>query len=129
MLPGCESSSTRDIIARVGDAALTGRELASQLAPGLDAELAEEERTQLIEDWVRQELLYQEALARGLHQQERLKTLLAQMRRDLLVAALLDAEFQDQELVFSEAEIHRYYDEHQADFRRQHPRLGRGTSC
>ena len=79
---------------------LTESEIASQLAPDLDAELAEEERAQLIEGWVRQELLYQEALDRGLHQQARLKTLLAQMRRDLLVAALLDSEFQDQELVF-----------------------------
>ena len=72
---------------------------------------------------MRQELLYQAALARGLHQQERLKTLLAQMRRDLLVAALLDAEFQDRELAFSEAVIRRYHDEHQADFRRPHPEI------
>ena len=122
-MPGCESSRNRDIVARVGDAELTESELASQLVPDLDAELAAEERAQLIEDWVRQELLYQEALDRGLHQQARLKTLLAQMRRDLLVAALLDSEFQDQELVFSEAAIRRYYDEHQADFRRQHPEI------
>ncbi len=72
---------------------------------------------------MRQELLYQAALARGIHQQERLKTLLAQMRRDLLVAALLDAEFQDRELAFSEAAIRRYHDEHQADFRRPHPEI------
>ena len=72
---------------------------------------------------MRQELLYQEALDRGLHQQERLKTLLGQMERDLLVAALLDAEFQDRELAFSEAAIRRYYDEHQADFRRLHPEI------
>ena len=72
---------------------------------------------------MRQELLYQEALARGLHQQERLKTLLAQTRRDLLVATLLDAEFQDRELAFSETSIRRYHDEHQADFRRQHPEI------
>ena len=116
-------SSTRDIVARVGDAELTESEFASQFAPGLDADLAEGARAQLIEDWVRQELLYQEALARGLHQQERLKTLLAQMRRDLLVAALLDAEFQDLELAFSEAAIRRYYDAHQADFRRLHPEI------
>ncbi len=72
---------------------------------------------------MRQELLYQEALARGLHHQERLKTLLDQMRRDLLVAALLDAEFQDHELAFSEAAIRRYYDAHQADFRRIRPEI------
>ena len=72
---------------------------------------------------MRQELLYQEALARGLHQQARLKTLLEQMRRDLLVAALLDAEFQDRELAFSEAAIRRYYDAHQADFQRLRPEI------
>jgi len=72
---------------------------------------------------VRQELLYQEALARGLHQQAWLKSLLAQMERDLLVAALLDSEFQDQELDFSEVAIRRYYDANQADFRRQHPEI------
>ena len=72
---------------------------------------------------MRQELLYREALARGLHQQTRLKTLLEQMRRDLLVAALLDAEFQDQELSFSEAAIRHYYDAHQDDFRRLRPEI------
>ena len=73
---------------------------------------------------MRQELLYQEALARGLHQQERLKTLLAQMRRDLLVAALLDCRVpRSRELAFSEAAIRRYYDAHQADFRRLHPEI------
>lgn len=120
---GCESSSTRDIVARVGDAVLTESELTSQLALRPDADLTEGERAQLIEDWVRQELIYQEAIARGLHQQTRLKTLLEQMRRDLLVAALLDAEFQDRELAFGEAAIRRYYDAHQADFRRLHPEI------
>ena len=72
---------------------------------------------------MRQELLYQEALTRGLHQQERLQTLLDQMRRDLLVAALLDAEFQDRELAFSDAAIRRYYDANQADFQRLRPEI------
>ena len=72
---------------------------------------------------MRQELLYQEALTRGIHQQERLQTLLDQMRRDLLVAALLDAEFQDRELAFSDAAIRRYYDAHQADFQRLRPEI------
>ena len=77
---------------------------------------------------MRQELLYQAALARGLHQQERLKTLLAQMRRDLLVAALLDAEFQDRELAFSEAAIRRYHDDIKPIFAGLTPRLRRGIS-
>ena len=73
---------------------------------------------------MRQELLYQEALARGLHQQERLKTLLAQMRRELAGSGPARRRVsRSLELAFSEAAIRRYYDENQADFRRLHPEI------
>lgn len=67
---------------------------------------------------MRQELLYREALTRELDQQARLKMLLEQTRRDLLVAALLDAEFSREELAFSEDDIRRYYDTNQHQFQR-----------
>ena len=72
---------------------------------------------------MRQELLYQEALTRKLDQQARLKMLLEQTRRDLLVAALLDDEFSSQELDFSEDDILRYYDVHQDQFQRAIPEV------
>ena len=81
------------------------------------------ERAQIVENWVRQELLYQEALTRKLDQQARLKMLLEQTRRDLLVAALLDDEFSSQELDFSEDDILRYYDVHQDQFQRAIPEV------
>jgi parvulin-like peptidyl-prolyl isomerase len=111
------------VVARVGDAELTAIELSDRLSPGLDAELAAVERAQVIEEWVRQELLYQEALARQLDQQARLKMLLEQARRDLLVAALLDAEFAGDELAFAEADVRRYYDAHQDQFMRPQPEI------
>ena len=67
---------------------------------------------------MRQELLYQEALIHELDQQARLALQLAQTRRDLLVAALLDAKFASEELDFSEGDIRRYYDGNQDLFRR-----------
>ncbi|MEE3259553.1 MAG: peptidylprolyl isomerase [Candidatus Latescibacterota bacterium] len=91
--------------------------------PSRDAVVSAGERAQLIDDWVRQELLYQEALARQLDQQARLALLLEQTRRDLLVAALLDAEFASEELAFGEGDIHRYYDAHQDQFQRTQPEV------
>ena len=78
---------------------------------------------QIVENWVRQELLYQEALTRKLDQQARLKMLLEQTRRDLLVAALLDDEFSSEKLDFSEDDILRYYDVHQDQFQRAIPEV------
>ena len=118
----CSSPRSHDAaVAYVGDAELSASELASQFTPGLDTDAAQNERAQLIENWVRQELLYQEALTRELDQQARLKMLLEQTRRDLLVAALLDAEFSSEELAFSEDDIRRYYDAHQEQFQRTRP--------
>jgi len=91
--------------------------------PSRDAVVSAGERAQLIDDWVRQELLYQEALARQLDQQARLALLLEQTRRDLLVAALLDAEFASEKLAFGEGDIHRYYDAHQDQIQRAQPEV------
>ena len=118
-LPGCSSPRARDmVVARVGDAELVESELSSRLTPGMDTGEQTKERTQLVEEWVRQELLYQAALERGLDQQARLKMLLDQTRRDLLIAALLDTEFENEELIFDESEIRRYYDAHPDQFQR-----------
>lgn len=115
----CSSPRSHDdAVAYVGDSELTASELTSQFTPGLPTDAAESERAQLIEAWVRQELLYREALTRELDQQARLKMLLEQTRRDLLVAALLDAEFSSEELAFSEDDIRRYYDTNQHQFQR-----------
>ena len=110
-------------MARVGEAELTADELAARLTPGLSPEIAATERARTIDHWVRQELLYQEALSRELDQQARLALQLAQSRRDLLVAALLDAEFASEELDFGEGDIRRYYDGHQDQFRRDRPEI------
>ena len=48
---------------------------------------------EFVESWVRQELLYQEALSRQLDENARILDLIEQTRRDLLVAALLEREF------------------------------------
>jgi len=124
LLVACEDSSApQRAIAQVGDAALTEADLGAKLPLGIDPDHADGERARLLEGWVQQELLYQEALRRDLHRQPRLQTLLERARRDLLIAALLDAEFAGQETAIDEAAIEAYYQEGAGQFQRPLPEI------
>ena len=103
-------------VARVGDAVLTETELAAQLPADLEGKSGAAEKALFVENWIREELLYQEALDLELDQKAHLQHLLEQARRSLLVATLLDEAFDGQEAQISEAEIQEYYDQHQDEF-------------
>ncbi len=121
-LGGCtRTPEPEDVVARVGNAVLSESDLRAALPVGSmlgGPGHAADARRQLIERWVDRELLYQEALARGMHRQPRLRTLIEEAERDLLAAALLDAEFGGQEADIEETDVQRYYHENRADFQR-----------
>lgn len=115
---GCDHAEERDpVVARVGDEILTATQLRSQF-PYDSGRQEGAERLRFVENWVRQELLYQEALDRRLDRNARLLELIEQARRDLLVAALLDREFQDREVAITDDAISSYYYGHQEKFER-----------
>lgn len=117
LLAACDRHEDQGpIVARVGDAVLTAAELEARLPDDLDGDLAAAERAHTIETWVREELLYQEALARRLDQRAHLQQLLEQTRRGLLVADLLDTEFEGWEVKISESSIQQYYEQHRDEF-------------
>ena len=119
LLAACaEQIDQGTIVAQVGDAVLTAADLDAQLPPGLDDETGAE-RQLFVENWVREELLYQEALARQLDQNVRVQYLLEQARHDLLVATLFEREFAGREVEITDALIEQYYFEHQDHFLRQ----------
>ena len=103
------------VVASVGDASLTVDQLDSQVP---DSEVAAEQRQFFVDNWVRRQLLYQEALAREVDRAPRVRLLVEQARRDLVVAAFLDDLFGDQQIDVSQNEIEMYYHLHADDFRR-----------
>ena len=118
LIVGCDHAEERDpVVARVGDEVLTATELRSQF-PYDSGRQEGEERRRFVENWVQQELLYQEAVERRLDRNARLQELIEQARRDLLVAALLDREFQDREVKITDDAISSYYYSHQDKFER-----------
>lgn len=106
------------LVARVGDAVLTRADLEDQVTDALDPEVTLASRRAFVDEWVRELLLYQEAESAGLSQSARLQGLIEQARRDLLVAAYLNQEFEDQEVEVTEEDIDNYYYLHAEDFAR-----------
>lgn len=119
LLAGCGSQrDASEIVARVGDVVLTESELADQLPDQLDEELAASERSQFIEDWVGQELIYRKALDLKVHEKAHVQRLIEQARRDLVVASFLDSVLANRPVDVSDEAIIEYFRSHQADFLR-----------
>ncbi|HEX8299396.1 MAG TPA: hypothetical protein VF594_09580, partial [Rubricoccaceae bacterium] len=107
-------ASTSAIAAQVGDAVLTEADVARTLAAvpaGIDRA---EARRQIVEPWVRRELLAQHARATGLAGQPDVRRRLADAERAVLEAAVLD-RLADQ-TVATDAQIAAYYAAHPDDF-------------
>ena len=119
LLAGCgPQHDGSGIVARVGDVVLTEVELADQLPDQLDEELAAVERSQFIEDWVRQELIFREALDLKVHEKAHVHRLIEQARRDLVVASFLDSVLANRPVDVSDEALTEYYRANQTDFLR-----------
>ena len=114
---GCGAETAEapaDAVARVGDSVLTEADLADALgdAPaGLDSATA---RAQVVDQWVRRELLVQEARAQGLDRDPAVRRRLADNERATLEAAALDALFAQTPAAPTEAELQAYYQRNRA---------------
>lgn len=119
LLAGCEPQhDASELVARVGDVVLTEAELADQLPEQLDEELAAVERSQFIEGWVGQELIFREALDLRVHEKAHVQRLIEQARRDLVVASFLDSVLANRPVDVSDEAVTEYYRANQTDFLR-----------
>ena len=103
------------VVARVGDATLTVAQVQNRVAPGLGPEESAAQKREFVDKWIEQQLVYQEALDRGLDKNARVQQLLDEARRDVLVASFLNREFEVQ-VDISEMEITDHYAAHPQEF-------------
>ena len=116
----CSPSPNDDeYIASVGNSYLTMKEF-EWLIP---INSSVEERDRIVNDWVNQELLLQEAFQRRLHETIILKRQIEQTRKDLLIAALVDSEFGGNEISVENSDIKQYYDTHKDFYVRSEPEI------
>ena len=110
LLPACKGSPTDEVyLARVGDRTLT----AQDIKPSLDATAYQQDTSealqQIVEGWVKDELIAQEAIRRGLRNDDEVKRLLEENERQVLVSAFINRLIQENLPVPTEEEIEAYY--------------------
>ena len=119
--PGDAPAPESPYVARVGEAVFTEADLADALdglSPGVDSARA---REQVVGQWVRSELLVQEARALKLDQEPRVRKLLLDNERATLEAATLDRLFETNPAVPSDDELAAYYEANRASLALREP--------
>jgi hypothetical protein len=120
-----EAGSVKDeVIARAGNATLHLNEALYQI-PMI---LLEQDSAKAIEnfrkDWVRRELLYQEALRLGLNKNPAIEAQINAFRKDILTQTLLDYMVsQSSDMQVSRQEAIAYYESHKDQFRLNEPHI------
>lgn len=109
------SKETPQIVARVGNAVLTREMVEREIPKDLSTMITQDKKRSFVRRWIDSEVLYQEALRRGLGQSPEIQRELEKLQKDLLISKLLDQEISS-ELQVSEQEIIDYYEQNKDSF-------------
>lgn len=116
--PAPREPSPQDIL-RVGDAVFTREDL-NILLPGPEGTaLGEEEKRTFVKRWVEVELLYQEALRRGLHKDPLIDSRIRNLEKEFLADHLLYLEMRER-IKVTEEEIEQYFEDHRREYEREY---------
>jgi len=108
---GCaDDAPSGDYVARVGDRTLTREDLARSLTDRPTVLDSVEAASQIVERWVTNELLFQEALDRGLQDEADTRRLLAENERSVLISALVNRVYEEEMSEPDETSIRSYYE-------------------
>ncbi len=122
LLAACGGGPQRDdYVARVGTEYLTAEEVSQALSSLPPMQDSVEARRQIVEQWVTNELLFQEARRRGLLGEPEVQHQLEQNERSVLVSALLSRLYEDQTAAPQQAELSAYFEQNKNQFRLREP--------
>lgn len=117
-LTACEEEqASTDFVARVGDRHLLRSEVDRALRSIPVLRDSTEARQQIIEQWVTNELMYQEALSRGLREEEEVRRQLEESERAVLVNALLSHIYEENDAAPTATEKQAYFESHKEQLR------------
>ena len=113
VLVGCQKpQQPRTPIARIDNRTLTLEEIEARFDSSRG--ISQAQVHEYIQRWLTNELLYQEAVRRGLDQSDELETRLEDIRRQLAINALLEQEIYNQES--AEGELRAFYEGNRSQF-------------
>lgn len=112
---GCSDPKSRTL-AKVNGKAITVGEFETRLSkmPAYYKALASQRKKDFLDDMISEQLMYKEAIKRGLNRDKEVKELIEEARSKILVAKLLETE--GKKTAVSEEKIKEFYQMHKDDF-------------
>ncbi len=102
------------MIARVGKSELTLQDIRDH-TPGLGTDAARSQAELYIQRWIESEVLYREALRRGVEKGPEVQSALREMTRDYVITVFIEQAV-NESISISDAEIEGYYREESEEF-------------
>lgn len=122
VLAGCgPERSEVDYVARLGDRYLTREDLDSALESLTVLQDSAEAAEQIMEQWITDELLFREAVRRGLRNQAGVQSLLLENERSVLVSALLTELYKEEDSTPDDQDLLTYYEQNKDQLKLTEP--------
>ena len=113
---GCSKESPKkNFVARVNGAYLTKEDLSRIITTD---SLNKFYKSEVIRNWINQELLYQAALKEGIYKEDEYVRLMEDAKKKLAASLFLKKYYEDEKVEFEPAEVEDYYNKHKDDFKR-----------
>ena len=123
----CQFFSTAEdpgtVVARVNQSTLTVDELEAELDDAARSAVTLQMRRDWVSDWIRTELLYQEALRQDFDDEGKTVRELDRMRRDHLANVVLERVIADSSMGFTDEEVVDYFEANRQEFVYHEPEL------
>jgi hypothetical protein len=112
---GCtDKTEKQEYIARVNNSYLTAEEYAALADSGSNTDMQKQE---IINNWIKKELLYHEAVKKGINENDEYKRIVEKSRKELAGAILLNQISADQNVNFQPGEVENYYKINRGEFK------------
>jgi parvulin-like peptidyl-prolyl isomerase len=98
IIGACSKSEKTEgtVLARVNDETLTMEDIIYQIPPEFRSQLSREGFTDIVENWINTEVLYQTAVGKGLDKDQEVQAVIKAMIREAVARKLIDAELKNQ---------------------------------
>lgn len=117
LMLGCKKGEEKEgkVIAKVENTSLTMEEFLQQVPAQILMQTTAENRKALLDNWIAQEIIYKDALKKGLLEEPEIKERIEQVKKQLLTRAYIQDVFEKVQFV-SDLEARSYFDKNKDEY-------------
>ncbi len=116
VLAGCSKPSPqKNFVARVNNSYLTENQLDAMIDTGSTSNFY---RSEVIRNWINRELLYQQAVKKGILKSDEYKKLTSRSSKEIAVSLLLQKYYEDEKVDYEPKDLEDFYNSNKDEFKR-----------